>query len=248
MMRKYAFVVLVAAVLLLPLPAAGELSVALYAGRQITGNGDLQLKQGSTDLTFHDVSWDDRSFESPVYYGARVTYWFEDLPGWGAAVDFSHAKTYLAEDDIVTVTGSRNGAAVNGQSPVSADIEHFSLSHGLNMLTINGLYRWLPGGRRDLSPVGRLQFYAGLGAGFSIPHVEAKINGVTTGEYQVAAGPVVNGMAGINYDLTRSLSGMLEYKASYADVHARLNGGGTIDAATLNHQVIFGLAANFSLW
>ena len=64
----------------------------------------------------------------------------------------------------------------------------------------------------------------------------------------MAAGPVINGMLGLNYDISRYLSGILEYKLSYADVRADLNGGGFIDAETVNHQLIYGLAVNFKLW
>lgn len=247
-MKRYVIATLITAVLLAPAAAIAEFSVALYAGKQFTGNGDLRLKQGQTDLKFHDVSWGDNSFESPIYYGGRVSYWFEDLPSWGLALDFTHAKTYLASGETVKVTGTRNGSPVNSREPVSASIQQLAFSHGLNMITFNGLHRWFPTGKRDLSLLGRAQLYAGLGAGFSIPHVEADINGVVTGEYQMAAGPVVNGLVGLNYDLNRYFSGILEYKLSYADVHGDLNGGGSIDAATMNHQLIFGIAANFNLW
>jgi lipid A oxidase len=234
--------------LLMPVPAHAEFSVAVYAGKQLTNDGDLRLKQGNTDLTFNDVRWEDHSFESPIFYGGRISYWFDEMPGWGLAVDFTHAKTILVASDTVAVKGSRNGTPVDGPEPISGSIEHFELSHGLNMITFNGLHRWFPAGKRDRSPMGRMQLYTGLGAGFSIPHVEADIKGERTERYQMAAGPVINGMLGVNYDLFRFLSGVLEYKLSYADVRADLNGGGSIDAATVNHQFIFGLAANFRLW
>ncbi len=241
-------IVILATGLFMPVPATAEFSISFYTGQQLTENGDLHLKQRGTDLTFHDVRWDDRSFESPIFYGGRVSYWFDETPAWGAAIDFTHAKTILVGSDTVQVTGSRNGSPVNGPEPIANSIEHFELSHGLNMITFNGLHRWFPAGKRDQSPLGRLQYYAGLGAGFSIPHVEADIDGTRTKGYQTAAGPVVNGMLGLNYDFTSYLSGILEYKLSYADVRAHLNGGGSIDAATVNHQLIFGLAANFRLW
>lgn len=237
-----------ATALLMPLPANAEFSVAFYTGKLLTDNGDLRLNQGNTALSFSDVRWDDRSFEPPIFYGGRVSYWFDELPGWGAAVDFTHAKTILVASDTVAVNGSRNGAPVDGHEAISATIRHFELSHGLNMITFNGMHRWFPTGKRDESPLGRLYLYTGLGAGFSVPHVEAEIGDTRTGGYQAAAGPVVNGMLGLNYDLYRYLSAILEYKVSYADVQADLNGGGSIDAETVNHQFIFGLAANFNLW
>lgn len=194
-------VVMMTAGLLMPLTSNAEFSVAFYTGKLLTDNGDLRLKQGHTDLSFHDVRWEDHSFETPIFYGARISYWFDELPAWGLAIDFSHAKTILVASDSVAVNGSRNGTPVAGQEAISASIQHFELSHGLNMITFNGLQRWFPAGKRDQSPLGRLQLYTGLGAGFSIPHVEADINGVKTGGYQMAAGPVANGMLGLNYDI-----------------------------------------------
>jgi len=54
-------------------------------------------------------------------------------------------------------------------------------------------------------------------------------------------------MMGINYDIYRFISGFAEYKLTYADVEDDLKGGGTISTETVNHQLIFGLAAHFDL-
>ncbi|MDD5273664.1 MAG: hypothetical protein PHU14_13205, partial [Methylovulum sp.] len=123
--------------------------------------------------------------------------------------------------------------------------QDFNMSHGVNTLTFNGQYRWFPGGQRDKTLLGRMQLYTGLGAGFSVPHVEALINKVQTYEYQWGAGPVVNGMMGINYDLIDHLSAFAEYKLGYVNVEDDLTGGGTISTETVNHQLIFGLTAHF---
>lgn len=237
-------VVLMAGVLAAPLVNA-EINLSLSAGQSWIDDGDLQLKQGNTNLNFRDVSWSDRSFESPILYGARIAYWFDSAPNWGLSVDFTHQKNYLNVNKNVQVSGTNNGVAVNGVQPVSNNIQDFNMSHGVNTLTFNGHYRWFPAGKRDNSLLGRMQLYTGLGAGFSIPHVEAEINGVKTYEYQAAAGPVVNGMLGINYDIYSFISAFAEYKLSYVDVSDDLKGGGTIDTETVNHQIMFGLTAHF---
>ena len=230
------------------LSARAEVTVSLFAGKSVTDNGDLTLKQGSTRLKFRNVEWEDESFEDPIFYGARLGYWFDNHPEWGLSIDFTHAKTYLNDKDTVAVQGERNGVVVDGYEPIRDSIQSFNLSHGLNMITFNGMYRWFAAGQRDQTLLGRLQFYSGLGAGFSIPHVEAMIDGLRTYEYQAAAGPVVNGMVGLNYDLYEFLSGFLEYKLSYADVDADLKGGGSISAESVTHQFIFGITGRFNLW
>lgn len=228
---------------LLPACAAAEVSVILYIGKQFTGDGELRLRKGETDLTFSGVRWDEESFRNPVFYGIRTSYWFDRAPQWGVGVDFTHAKTYLRQDDTVPVRGTRKGTEVDGRERISDSIRHFGLSHGLNMLTFNGLHRWFAG-PADRDATGGVQLEAGVGAGFSIPHVEADVEGHRTGRYQFPAGPVLNGMLGINYDLSRYLSGIAEYKLSWADVGAELEGGGSIEARTLNHQLVTGISGN----
>jgi lipid A oxidase len=227
--------------------ANAELNLAFFAGKSFTDDGDLNLTQGNTNLNFSGVSWKDRSFDEPIFYGARVGYWFDNTPNWGVSVDFSHLKNYLDYGKNVQVSGVRGGVPVNGVEPITHSIQDFNMSHGLNTLTFNGQYRWFPAGQRDQTPLGRMQLYSGLGAGFSVPHVEALVNGVQTYSYQWGAGPVVNGMMGINYDIYSVLSGFVEYKLTYADVQADLTGGGAINTETVNHQLIFGLAAHFVL-
>jgi lipid A oxidase len=233
--------------LLLAQPVYAEITLALFSGKSMTDNGDLNLKQGNTNMNFENVQWSDKSFESPIFYGARIGYWFNDAPNWGMSVDFTHLKNYLVYADTVPVNGVRNGVPVSGSDTISNTIEDFNMSHGLNTITFNGQYRWFPAGQRDETLLGRMQLYSGLGAGFSIPHVEAKINSLETYNYQWGAGPVVNGMLGVNYDIYSFISGFLEYKLTYADVEAELKGGGSINTETVNHQIIFGLAAHFDL-
>lgn len=241
--------VLLAASMLASMPARAEVALSLFAGQQSTENGDLRYRQGNTntDVKLNNVRWQEKSFEEPLFYGARVAYWFDDAPSYGLSIDFTHAKTYAADDEVVHVKGIRGGVAVNGKEPFSNTIDSFNFSHGLNMITFNGMYRWFPAGQRDdNSLLGRVQLYSGLGAGFSIPHVESNIKGTRTEEFQAGAGPVVNGMLGLNFDFTSYLSGFLEYKLSYANVDADLKGGGEVNAESVNHQFIFGLTARFN--
>lgn len=227
-------------------PALAEINLAFYSGQAFVDDGDLNLNQGKTNLNFSDVSWNDKSFESPAYYGARIGYWFDSAPNWGVSVDYAHLKNYLEYDKNAVINGTdATGASVNGTMPISNYLQDFNMSHGVNTITFNGQYRWFPTGQRDSSLLGRMQLYSGLGAGFSVPHVEATVSGVRTYEYQEGAGPVINGMLGVNYDLISFLSGFAEYKLTYVNVEDNLTGGGTISTETVNHQLIFGLAAHF---
>src|SRR5207245_7735582 len=47
--------------------------VSAFGGVALTENNDLRLQQGGgTDLTFHNVSYKGKDFQSPPYYSARL--------------------------------------------------------------------------------------------------------------------------------------------------------------------------------
>jgi opacity protein-like surface antigen len=237
--------------LLLPLTLLGpgeaeaQFAVGVYGGLAETMNSDVRLVQpGGTDLTFGAVAWSGESLKSPIYYGLRLTYWFGSRGAWGLALDFTHAKMYAQLEETVAISGTRDGAPASGSEPLGDTFDALSFSHGHNWLTVNALYRWFPKGGRDSSPLGRLQPYAGLGAGVAVPHVETSIAGVVTDDYQLA-GPAFQGLIGLNVDVVSHLSIFLEYKLSHARINGELTDGGTLSTNPWSHNVIFGAAFAF---
>src|SRR5438876_12150811 len=96
------------------LEARAEFVTSIFVGLTSTDNNELRLRQsGGTDLTFHDVSYKSRNFESPPYYGARLAYFLPEHTHWGFGLEFFHAKMYLNNDAGVRVTGTRDGSPVN---------------------------------------------------------------------------------------------------------------------------------------
>src|SRR6266550_4722077 len=87
--------------------AGAEFVVSVFGGIALTENNDLRLRQsGGTDLTFHNVSYEGKDFQSPIYYGARLTYFLSPNSHWGFGLEFFHAKLYLDAGDTVRVTGT----------------------------------------------------------------------------------------------------------------------------------------------
>src|SRR5438477_3044000 len=201
-----------------------EFIISLYGGAAFTDNNDLRLKQsGGTDLTFHDVSYSGKNLNSPPYYGGRLAYFLPQQLHWGFAAEFFHAKLYLNVGDTVRVTGTRAGAPVNGLETVGTTINAFSISHGLNFLTANAIYRWFPG-ESGKGFIGRFQPYIGAGIGAVIPHVESTVGGIAFEQYQWH-GPGVQSFAGASFDLTRQWSVFAEYKFSYVDLDLHIPNG-----------------------
>ena len=223
--------------------ARAEFVASLFGGMALTENNDLRLKQsGGTDLKFHDVSYQGKDFQSPLYYGAHLTYFPPQISHWGFGVEFFHAKLYLNTDETVHVTGAREGTRVDDHEPVGDTINAFNISHGLNFLTADVLYRWFLG-QRGHDFLGRFQPYAGAGIGVVIPHVESTIGSVHFEQYQWH-GPGAQGFVGTNFDLTRHWSMFIEYKLSYADLDLSIPGG-SISLTPWTHHFVTGLSFRF---
>jgi lipid A oxidase len=223
--------------------ARAEWVVSAFTGSAMTENTDVKLRQPGTDLTFHDASFEGRDFESPFYYGGRVSYFLErEQSSFGFGAEFFHAKAYLNSGDTVHVTGTRGGLSVDDQEPISNSIQQFNNSHGLNYLTADAMYRWVFS-NRDKSFIGRLQPYLGAGIGVVIPHVESDVGGLSFQEYQVH-GPGVVAFGGLNFDITKHFSIFAEYKFSYSDLDEPIPGG-SISYTPLTHNLIGGFSINF---
>lgn len=229
---------LVAAALLATPPARAEVELTLFLGHAEVLDSDLRLSlPGGTDLELEEVSWDDASFDSPLYYAVRGTWWLPRSPEWGFALDLTHAKAILDVDERVAARGRRNGVPVAGTIFVEQAIDAFEMSHGLNTLTLSGMRRWggFGGGWN------RVTYFAGLGGGVAVPHVEARVGGLEIDEYQVA-GPALQGVLGLDTAVDEHLGITLEGRVSWVDVEADLTGGGTAQTELWLLQLVAGLS------
>lgn len=162
----------------------------------------------TTEMTVTGFNWKGMPFKSPIYYGLRA----QRAPagaGVGTMLDFTHAKAIAVQEDVATFTGIRNGKPVPPTATIRDTFKHLEFSHGHNIVTGNGLYRFpaLFGGLRP---------YIGLGAGITLPHTEVgfRDENARTYEYQFAgfAGQVLVGLeipAG-------PAAAFLEWKLTYA--------------------------------
>ena len=218
--------------------SAGEFQISVYSGDAWTMDADVDVDlPGGTDLRFQDVAFDSKSFEAPIYYGARLAYWPDQDEGLGILLDFTHAKIIADLNQTVDVSGTDGGAAVNGDEQLSERFGNLEFSHGHNILTANLAHRWIV--------AERFRPYVGGGAGIAIPHVEVTIDGSSTSEYQ-AAGPAFQALAGLDFRLIGPLSAFGEYKLTYAQISADLDGGGSIDVDPLTHHLAFGLSVGWN--
>lgn len=208
--------------------ARAQTSVSVYTGTSLTRRSDLRVRQPSTnsDATFRGVSWAARPFSQAPYYGYRVTHYFKHAPHLGFSLDYTHYKVYARTQRIVPVMGVWQGVPVNESARMDQRVQDFNISHGVNMVTGNALYRWR---RRPAAnfPAGRLQPYVGAGLVLYIPHSESTINRRTTqGRYQTS-GFGYQVLGGLQYGLTGRVSAFVE---------AKTNGGtAQVDTAEQGH-------------
>jgi hypothetical protein len=76
------------------------------------------------------------------------------------------------------------------------------------------------------------------------PHAEVTTQSGDTSEYQLA-GPVVQGLPGLNVDVVKHIAAFVEYKLSYANPEIDPKGGGDISIEAITHHLVFGLSVWF---
>lgn len=213
--RRLALVALV----LSPAAALAEVELSFYGGLQGAPHSTVDISGDDTvpDLSF-TAGWVGRSFELPPYYGIRATWWRSATFGFG--LDLNHTKVY-ADAETLALTG----------------FDHFEMSDGLNILTVNAYRRWN-------DALGGLTPYVGGGLGVAIPHVELIDGGSRTWGYQVT-GPAVAWMAGVSYPITDTWSVFGEYKGTYSMNEAELEGGGTLETDVITNAINLGVSFNF---
>lgn len=210
-----------ASVVFLAVPGAAraEFLLGIYGGISGTLDSDVDVESGATDLTLDDVPFDGESFDSPIYYGVRGTYWLEGMPSYGVMLDFTHAK------------------AVADEGEIAPTFDELQFSHGLNTLTLNGLYR---------HPLSWITPYAGVGVGVSVPHVEIDLagGGSSTDGYQFG-GLAAQALAGMEFPLGDRFALFAEYKFSYTPLDIDLDGGGSLETDLFTNQAMLGLSVRF---
>ena len=210
---------MIALAFVLPLtvgPASAEVALGFYGGVQGAQPSQIEVAGDAViaDAEF-EQGWEGRSFDSPIYYGFRLTNWATAEYGYG--LDFAHSKIY--PDELPT------------------GYDRLEFTDGINTLTLNAYRRW------D-DAIGQVTPYVGGGLGVAIPHVEVSSNGSETEGYQVT-GPAATVVAGASYPLTDNWSVFGEYKGTYSANAADLVDGGTLETDVVTNAVNFGVSFDF---
>lgn len=232
----------VAIVLLLSASAAAEWNVAAYLGGAKTQNSDfrLQLPGRDADLTFRGVPWQGRSFEGPLYYGFR----FGSFPGrrFGWQTEFIHMKVYAETERVLPVSGTLDGATLQGTRRMSDLVQRFSISHGANLLLGSFVFRQ-PLWSSDENQLGRVLLTARAGLGGMIAHAESEVQGRTL-ERLAGGGFAWQLASGGEVQLWRGVYALAEYKYTSARPQVVVFNG-LAESRLNSHHSVTGLSFHF---
>ena len=187
-----------------------EWFAAAYLGGAHTWDSYLTVAQSSGSTALRGVSWDSRSFEAPPYYGVQVGNFFAANDTFGIRIDYNHDKVYAA-------------------SSLAPALQRFSLSHGVNSITIDALWRHRSGA---------FSTYAGAGAGTAVPHVEAVSAAGSVDEYQWFRGLALKAIIGVTYDLLGPLAAFAEARITYIDLKVDIADGSASTALWTAHAAV----------
>ena len=246
---RHTVLVLVLA-LLAPTAARAELFADVFTGKSFTADTNLHIEQSSrrNDFTFHDVSFDDRSFDLPPYYGLRAGYFFESHPWLGVGVEYFHFKIYADTEEAKHLTGTVGGARVDRVARVDSLVQHFDVSHGVNYIMVNGIARQVFFADPERFPHGRVQLYGGGGVGPVIGHPENTVQHVDNTQQYELAGVGGQFFTGAKWLFCRWGGLYAEYKYTLSDLDVSV-AGGSGDVAEQTHHIVVGLTATLpQLW
>jgi hypothetical protein len=195
------------ALALLPTPARAEWYAQAYLGVSHTFNATLTTDLGDarSRATYTDVPLEGRSFASPPYYGYRVG---RARGRFGFEAELTHLKVY---------------ARLGSLGPF---VDRFSISHGLNLLVGNVMWR------QPL--VARVRLAVRGGAGVAIPHGESQVRGAYQEQYELS-GLALEAAAGPEALLGRHGRAFVEYKISTATPSVSVSGGAISGRYTSQH-------------
>lgn len=226
-------------------PAHAELIVAVYTGSSRTRSSDLRVEQAGSDSNaeFRGVHWQARPFDDSPYYGLRVSYFPRQHRQLGWSLDFTHYKMHAATARAVPVQGTWNGSPVDESAPMNTRVQNFEISHGVNLTSLNGDWRWQA--EHGAGFADRWQPHVGAGLVAYLPHAEGSINGSgSSGDYQLA-GWGYQVFAGTEYRVLGHLSLFVETKFDQGKLNIDLAPAARVATKVRTLHALVGVAWHF---
>jgi hypothetical protein len=194
--------------------AWAEWTLELRGGSAYNFRTPLTIRQSGHEHVRLTARYETRAFEPPLYWDVRAARWSGDQ-AW--ELEFIHHKLYLENNP--------------------PEVEHFSVTHGCNLLTVN----WA---RRHKG------FILRVGGGAVLAHPESVVRGMKhkedrglLGKGYYLSGPTIQTAVERRLGLGKRFFAALEGKLSAAYCRVPVSGGNA-DVATVAFHALFGLGCN----
>jgi hypothetical protein len=221
--------------LAVPSAEAAEWRLAGFTGVGLTEDSDLAIREPGrgTAVVFRDASFDDKSLElvSAPYVGWRLTRGSERRPRIALALEVLHFKIFAETDRLVDAEGTFRGFPIDGPVAMDAFVQQYDVANGVNMVMLDLIVR-----RPGLAG-GRVELYAGLGAGPTVPYTKATVGGSGgDGHYELSklGGQL---LAGALWQLSGRWDLFAEAKLTRTTVDGTFDGGESEVDLTTRHGV-----------
>jgi hypothetical protein len=183
------------------------------------------------------------------YYSVRIYQFLKKNPKLGVGIEFVHLKVFIPDEgDEVLITGTESGSPVKKTASTKNYITTFSVSHGVNHLSLSVVYREMLY-RTEKYPGGRVQPYAALSFGPALPHPQLRLKGDKQWKAYSTQLHLSNMGIGLNLGLRlqvfRKLGLYLEYKLTQSFLrNLSFDNGekGTISMTFFAHHLAWGLS------
>lgn len=221
-----------------------EFAATYFLGLAHTLPSTVTISQPSlnTQLEFENVQFQGRSFNKPLYYGIRTSFFQHRKSVIGAEAEFIHLKVYAETENRVQVSGTNQGVPIARDIRLGDIVGHYSISHGVNLLLFNIVGRHSIE-RSAAHPRGRLILTARGGIGATIPHTESEINGQAQEQYEWGR-LAWQLTGGAEFHLGRGWYGLGEYKFTRTRQQGKVFSG-TAESLLRSHHAVFGISYHF---
>ena len=153
-------------------------------------------------------------------------------PWFGVEVEFIHAKAIADPRQIVSITGP--GGAQPGVGPLGTVLPRFELSHGLNFVLANAVFRWAP-----QHAGARVALVARVGGGPTVPHAEITTLHDSEDGYQPGSAAFAAALGG-EFRLSAHVAALVDVAVTHTHQHVEV-GPGVVDGRLTTRHVIVGL-------
>jgi hypothetical protein len=224
-----------------PAPAAAQVYGGGYLGMNHNSPADVTIAQPAlnTQLVFHDVSFESQPFHFPMYGGGRAGYLFS--PRFGLEFEFLHLKVIAETDRATRTTGTLQGATIDQTSPMDFFAQRYEMTHGLNFLLANVVWRTPIAKRAARHPV---SLVVRGGAGPTVSGTDTEVNFIDVHRYE-HAGFGVQAAAGLDLPIAGAWSAIVDFRFTYSKPTITVTEGQGQTSARAS-QISFGLAVGFS--